>query len=369
MDKQMKFEFVKPLIDYLIILWSSELNHSYNKPIYVSFYGGEPLLNFNFIQNVVSYLNNTKTLNGRIIFSMTTNAILLKKYIDFFVDNSFQILISIDGNRSNNSHRIFPNGRESFDIIKENIDYLYGYYPGFFLENINFNSVLHNKNSFDTIIDFFTTTYNKTPSINELNTSGIDSHKIKLFEKIFRNKRESIQSMKNKSLIDSLFSENPDVIMSSIFLYKYSGNFFRDYNDLLQQNEEINQQHPTGTCFPFSKKMFVTVNGKILPCERIGQQFELGRIYHDRIDLDFDLIANKYNEFYSKITPQCKLCKKYNTCTQCIYNIDSINSKEITCENFMNEDNFYIYVNKIMNILRDNKGLYDKIINKLILDF
>lgn len=34
---------------------------------------------------------------------------------------------------------------------------------------------------------------------------------------------------------------------------------------------------PTGTCIPLVKRMFVTVTGKILPCERIGQQFALGK--------------------------------------------------------------------------------------------
>ena len=33
---------------------------------------------------------------------------------------------------------------------------------------------------------------------------------------------------------------------------------------------------PTGTCRPFERKLFLTVRGKILPCEKIGQEHAIG---------------------------------------------------------------------------------------------
>lgn len=78
---------------------------------------------------------------------MTTNAVLLEQYMDFLVKNNFEILISLDGNKYNDSYRVFKNGNSSFDTVISNIDKLYSSYPAYFIQNVKFNSVLHNRNS------------------------------------------------------------------------------------------------------------------------------------------------------------------------------------------------------------------------------
>jgi len=63
------------IIDYLVDLWNSEQNMSSNRNVYISFYGGEPLLNIPFIKNVVDYINHLECRHRHFTFSMTTNAI------------------------------------------------------------------------------------------------------------------------------------------------------------------------------------------------------------------------------------------------------------------------------------------------------
>ena len=84
-----------------------------------------------------------------------------------------------------------------------------------------------------------------------------------------------------------------------LYLQQYSGFYYRDYTDLLCDRTQL-KYIPTGTCLPFSKKMFVTVNGKILPCERIGHQYGLGHLTTTGIELDVVEIARKYNQYYLK---------------------------------------------------------------------
>ena len=59
-----------------------------NSKLYISFYGGEALLNFNFIKQIVEVSN---LLNAKkkfeIEYSMTTNATLIHKHIKFLVNN------------------------------------------------------------------------------------------------------------------------------------------------------------------------------------------------------------------------------------------------------------------------------------------
>ena len=85
------------LIDYLVDLWGSEYNTSAKRNVYISFYGGEPLLNMPFIESVVTYIEKLHCQYRNFTFSMTTNALLLERHMDFLVAHDFNLLISLDG--------------------------------------------------------------------------------------------------------------------------------------------------------------------------------------------------------------------------------------------------------------------------------
>ena len=55
-DKMLPVAKAKCLIDYLNQYWNSERNTSAKSFMYISFYGGEPLMNFNFIKEIVEYV-------------------------------------------------------------------------------------------------------------------------------------------------------------------------------------------------------------------------------------------------------------------------------------------------------------------------
>lgn len=67
------------------------------KEFWISFYGGEPLLDFTLIRQVVSFLKSND--HNRVIrFSVTTNGSLINADIlDFFEKNKFTITLSFDG--------------------------------------------------------------------------------------------------------------------------------------------------------------------------------------------------------------------------------------------------------------------------------
>lgn len=108
-DKYLDQELAIKFLDKLIALWESNRNHAAHRFTYISFYGGEPLLNIGFIKDVVNYLNTRKIqgLDHEFGYTITTNGILLDRHIEFFIVNNFDILISLDGNEWHNSYRTF----------------------------------------------------------------------------------------------------------------------------------------------------------------------------------------------------------------------------------------------------------------------
>jgi uncharacterized protein len=367
-NQYLSIGYAKSVIDFLVPYWNSSLNTSVEKRVYIGFYGGEPLLNMPFIETIVDYISNLK-LDKRLVFefSTTTNALLLERYMEFIVKHKFNTLISLDGNRENTAYRVDNGGQPAFDRIIKNVNVLKNAYPDYFDEYVNFNAVLHNKNSVESIHTYIKEEYNKIPAISELNDMGIRPEKRDLFEKTYKGYYDSVSSSKNHQDIErDMFIKSGTYQTVSTFLQQYSGFVFKDYTNLLL-DEKDDERRPTGTCSPFAKKMFVTVNGKILPCERVGQQFALGAVDNDGVHLDLDGIVKKYNDYFSKLEKQCSYCKQCKSCVQCVFNLENIEEKPI-CNGFMNETDFKNYVQKQLNFLAQNPEEYYRIMEEVTVE-
>jgi uncharacterized protein len=366
-NRMMSVDAALQLINYLAALWNSEQNASAKRNVYISFYGGEPLLNMPFIETIVQYMENLHCPHRSFSFSMTTNALLLHRYMDYLAAHQFNTLISLDGNEYNTSYRVDPAGNPAFQRIIKNVDALREKYPDYFEQHVNFNAVLHNRNSVEDIYRFIKEKYNKIPSIGELNNTGIRADKIELFQKTYRNSRESLQQSENYEAIEQdMFLKTGSYQSVTTFLHQYSGSTYRDYTDLLFDPTTI-KYIPTGTCLPFGKKMFVTVNGKILPCERIGQQFALGQASVSGINLDLQAIVDKYNAYYAKIEKQCGKCHNTKACIQCIFNLDDLEGNPI-CYGFMNRQAFDEYKVAQIDFLRKHPEDYYRIMEEVIVE-
>ena len=116
--KPMSAEVGKRAIDYV-------LENSGNiKNIEVDLFGGEPLMVFDTIKEIVDYAKEKdKLYNKNIRFTMTTNSTLLNdEIIDYIDKNMGNIILSIDGRKEvNDNVRIRVDGSGCYDRILPNI--------------------------------------------------------------------------------------------------------------------------------------------------------------------------------------------------------------------------------------------------------
>lgn len=365
-DQFLDFGHVKILLDYFSSLWGSNKTDSARPTTYISFYGGEPLMNMKLIEQVVDYVENLE-VNRKFIFSMTTNAMLLDKYMEYLVEKEFSLLISLDGDKTAHSYRVTHSGKNSFDKVFTNVKGLQNKHPNYFAKNVNFNAVLHNRSSVDGVYYFIKNEFGKLPTIAELNNSGIRPEKIDEFNQTYRNKNESLMETENyEKISEDMFVNEPTTNDLLIYLHNYSGNVFNSYNDLFVDADKINII-PTGTCTPFSKKMFITVNKKILQCERIDHDFSLGSISENEVKLDLEHIASDFNTYLDKLQSQCSACSRVKSCTQCLFYIDDIKNKKSKCHGFMGKREFANYTSYCLSHLTRNPGLYKKLMEEVLI--
>ena len=261
--------------------------------VIITFYGGEPLLNFQLIKSVVRYaLDKFKT--KRITFNMTTNASLLdEEKAEFLVTNNFKLLISLDGDKLiQNKHRKYlHNGEGTFDVVWSNVQYIQSKYPKYFRSNVSFNSVIMQDENSENILRFFKENdiEETAVAIRRADMNGIDYN-------------TSPITQKNNSEDTRLENE----------IYK---NFIEHYKDKAVISTIW---HHNGPCVPVVRRLFVNAEGEFYPCEKIDSDpsCRLGT-------LDSGINVEKAIEILNvgKLTAQeCKRCWAIRFCTMCIHN-------------------------------------------------
>ncbi len=113
----MSYEVGKKALDFLVKNSGSRIN------LEVDFFGGEPLMNFDVVKELVKYGREIEGRYGKNIrFTITTNGILLDDdKIAYINENMDNVILSIDGRPEvNDRMRKTVNGKGTYDIITKN---------------------------------------------------------------------------------------------------------------------------------------------------------------------------------------------------------------------------------------------------------
>ena len=284
------------------------------KFINMAFYGGEPLLNFKTIKQVVDYCDKL-FISKKIIYSMTTNlSILTDEMIDFFKDNGFRLSISLDGGKDvQNKHRKFAqNGIGSFEVVYNNVEKLRKRQPDYFDKSVNFLPVILTDEDHEDVLSFFESVNIKAEKIHflEADFSGNDYY------------YNDYDSNKN-----SFFSRD-EIMLTNIEK--------RMKESYLDKSLLPVKWHHGGMCIPGLRRLFIDVNGTFYPCEKI-----INRNFLSIGDLDKGFCYKKIDELMNigKITEkECKKCWAMRFCEICALfcydvekNVISIEQKRRAC--------------------------------------
>jgi len=147
----MSLETAKRAVDFLVEQSGDRKN------LDIDFFGGEPLLNWQLVKDVVAYAREIERNNRggkKFRFTLTTNGLLIDDDVINFTNNQmYNVVLSLDGRPEvNDAMRKLPNGEGSYLAVTENIKKLVdarrgkGYYirGTFTRKNLDFvNDILH----------------------------------------------------------------------------------------------------------------------------------------------------------------------------------------------------------------------------------
>lgn len=110
----MSYEVGKKALDFLIANSGSRRN------LEVDFFGGEPLMNWKVVKDLVAYGREQEKIHDKHFrFTLTTNGVLLNDEVQEFVNREMDnVVLSLDGRKEvNDQMRPFRNGSGSYDLI------------------------------------------------------------------------------------------------------------------------------------------------------------------------------------------------------------------------------------------------------------
>lgn len=288
--------------------------HSYESDsVSISFYGGEPLLQFPKIKACVEYAKDI--IKGKdLSFSLTTNGTLVTPEIaNFFRKNNFSVLVSFDGPRKyHNLYRKDKKGKGSYDRTEKGLRILVDSFGDEKKRMIGLNLVYtppYSKKKIEEITKHF-------KKLSWLSGVGI------------RMTYPSPDSIPLMSVSEDDLSEDKPLLQWEFENFK---NYFEKTESFAKSSIELKlaqlMQRPifkkpidkyflNGCCLPGEKRIFVTTDGTFHICEKITSAVPaIGNIYDG---FDFDVIKKFYiDEYASESLRYCSNCWAISHCNLC----------------------------------------------------
>ena len=216
----------------------------------------------------------------------------------------------------------------------------------------------------ERVYDFFMKEFNKISNVSEINKLGFNADNLEKYHEMYKSVSKQIGGVvdRRNDLLDDMYAYLPEGGQLLYFCNHFLFFFYRDYYSLL--NPELSCRLPSGTCIPFSKKVYITANGSILQCERIGHSHVLGRVTASGVAIDFQEIAGKVNAFADEISKLCARCYDHRSCLQCGFYVERENG-QLKCPKFKTEEAYRRELVRRISDLERNPSGYQKILKEI----
>lgn len=312
-DKKMTINIAIKAVDTYLQIIQKEMISNPIKKFYISFYGGEPLLNFPLITKVIDYVN--KIHPNRFEYNITTNGILLKQpQVNELIKRNVNILVSLDGPREEHDRlRVDISKNGSYDKIIHNLNFIREYDYEFFKNKVSIAAVYDYGTDIISCAEYFKSQTDKgeMPPIRYVNR--VSSNNTNYYNSFSR--ENVIEFEKKLHLAEQNFIDD-----SSPYLNALIGSLYLLITLRKRIADIMPADMPTGgSCIP-GQKIYVDTDGTFYSCERVGVHNPIGDIYNG---LNYENIFKLIREYKKEIMPHCISCPVSRICTNCMSTFDN----------------------------------------------
>ena len=275
------------------------------KPIRISFYGGEPFVNYPLVQYAIQL--GQQRWEDDVTFSVSTNGTLLtEERIDWLVNNGVELAISIDGTQPfHDAHRVDAKGNGSYAKVRNALAYLhnntFNQYPKVVLMMtlssvstlISIAQAWHE----DEVLQHYAPTHisGLTPNFSR----GVEKEEWETLKTQYTNLLNAYEQHPEWSVLQTFFDEIVD--------YWKNRPVF-----------EVSESTPLSTCMPVNTKLYIDANLQLAVCEKFNDRFRIGSINGG---IDWQKANEMTKEYYRKRENLCTYCPAVRMCNMCLTSI------------------------------------------------
>lgn len=293
-DEEMLWKTAKNSVEFAIKK-IVDMNHR-KRIVRIDFLGGEPLLSFGLIKNIVDY-SGKRGMEENITFfyTLTTNGTIFdEKIVAFLVKNKFSLKVSLDGNSSiNDLERKTITGSGSYYLVEKNLQYIKEYEKrAGKLAQVSSVLTHNNYTSYYSTIKFF---------VEKLGFKyiglGFNSHEIWLEPEI--------------RVIAKIFEE---ILLYFIRCVGTSDEFV--FGFLEDKISGIDNIYKPYSCGAGIVSFYISYSGKYFLCPAsLKDEYCLGTVNIEDSETDFMKLIKRTYEIKRTQNEKCQLCKMEPYCT------------------------------------------------------
>lgn len=293
-----------------------------SKEIFVTFYGGEPIIAFDLIKWCVDY-SRKLFADKKLSFFITTNATLLTdEMIDYLAANRFMITFSMDGPREiHDRHRITSTGEPTYDKVISKLKRTIAAYGPELHGEISINIVINPSDPLDRIMDWLMDPLFKKVVVR---ASLVENDMIERKFDSYGKYNEKFSYMLAEAMMDYL--QIVKGLRVNPIAESAAQSYIDEYGALFSNHEPLEDiTAPSGPCIPGGKKLFVSTDGSFFPCEKVNELSDAMKVGSLSSGIQMSKVLAQLN--LSQLTENtCRNCWAIHHCTVCQRNADGNNT-------------------------------------------
>lgn len=326
----------------------------------ITFYGGEPLLEWDVIKELVGYVAQTVIPNCNL--SVTTNGWFLDndEIQDFLAQHEFSVLVSLDGPPEvHDKHRRTLGGQPTHEHVVRCLNRFRNRHPRYYDTHVGISTVITDPADIPRLRAY----------VADNEWINIELSRFGFKNTVHRTNRVPLRLPRElTSLYDEVFEtakqgryNDGSASRAARFAFEMIKNsILRIHRRGLKRIPD--QVHPGGICIPGVRRVFVTPDGYFYPCERVNQRsiaLCLGDL--DR-GLCPELIYKLITDFTSLAYEDCLKCWCLRFCGICFTAADyraclDAEAKRLSCRAYR----FHMHeiLKRYLDTMSENEHAFD----------
>ncbi|MNZ63993.1 hypothetical protein D3C78_821520 [compost metagenome] len=341
--------------------------HSKNSDdLHITFYGGEPLINYKLLKKCINYSKELKSNNQNLFFSFTTNGVLMTKEIaeELAKMKNISIMFSIDGpEHIHDLYRKDISGNGSFDRAIRGLQYVIESFGDQAEDSITLSMVYAPPFSTMKIeeIQTFFDDLKWLPAGIQKFISYPNEDSLETISRYLSDQNISLHASPNNGYDATLRDwSNTNYEKENLFSSRLVDESFMRIHQRSIFSKIIPNITLNGCCIPGQRRIYITVDGEFKICERVGSAPNIGDL---NSGLNMESIKQTYLFGHREQSQQkCSTCWLARLCDLCyVHSYDkggfNANKKARNCS--VRKESYIKYLQRYFTLLEKNPNAFD----------